>query len=240
MRARRGARALEDLCSGPGKLTQALGIELELNGVRPARPGRCAIEAAAAGLGGRRASSPARGSGSPRRPSCRGASARAGSRSVSRPWPTAAARCGRAGGAVALPRAVSACAGGGAARPARRSPRPAAPGRRLGRRRLPRGRLLGAGASGGGAAAGAARGAAVLGRRRGARAPARRRCRVAAPPWAPAVALGAGAVGVVARPPRAPSAGRSAGRDSMNVLPDPGREGAAGHRLAAGTRSPSA
>jgi DNA-3-methyladenine glycosylase len=33
MRARRGLSRLEDLCSGPGKLTQALGIELEHNGV---------------------------------------------------------------------------------------------------------------------------------------------------------------------------------------------------------------
>jgi DNA-3-methyladenine glycosylase len=33
MRERRGLRALEDLCSGPGKLTQALGIGLEHNGV---------------------------------------------------------------------------------------------------------------------------------------------------------------------------------------------------------------
>jgi DNA-3-methyladenine glycosylase len=32
MRDRRGVRALADLCSGPGKLTQALGVGLELNG----------------------------------------------------------------------------------------------------------------------------------------------------------------------------------------------------------------
>jgi DNA-3-methyladenine glycosylase len=34
MRERRGVERLEDLCSGPGKLTQALGIGLELNGIR--------------------------------------------------------------------------------------------------------------------------------------------------------------------------------------------------------------
>jgi DNA-3-methyladenine glycosylase len=32
MRARRGVRRVADLCSGPGKLTQALGIELAENG----------------------------------------------------------------------------------------------------------------------------------------------------------------------------------------------------------------
>ena len=32
MQARRGLRRIEALCSGPGKLTQALGIELEHNG----------------------------------------------------------------------------------------------------------------------------------------------------------------------------------------------------------------
>jgi DNA-3-methyladenine glycosylase len=49
MRARRGVERLEDLCSGPGKLTEALGIGLDLNGVplgegpievRPHDPGR--------------------------------------------------------------------------------------------------------------------------------------------------------------------------------------------------------
>jgi DNA-3-methyladenine glycosylase len=32
MRARRGLHGVEDLCSGPGKLTQALGVGVDLNG----------------------------------------------------------------------------------------------------------------------------------------------------------------------------------------------------------------
>ena len=63
MRARRGVARDEDLCSGPGKLTQALGIGLELNGTSPARradPHRAARAAA----GRRRRSSSGRASGS--------------------------------------------------------------------------------------------------------------------------------------------------------------------------------
>ena len=48
MRARRGLERLEDLCSGPGKLTQALGIELDENDTELAG-GPIAIEPAAAG-----------------------------------------------------------------------------------------------------------------------------------------------------------------------------------------------
>ncbi len=38
MRLRRGREPLRDLCSGPGKLTEALGIGLELNGASLAAP----------------------------------------------------------------------------------------------------------------------------------------------------------------------------------------------------------
>jgi DNA-3-methyladenine glycosylase len=48
MRERRRLHRVEDLCSGPGKLTQALGIELDLNGTDLAA-GPVTIEPAAAG-----------------------------------------------------------------------------------------------------------------------------------------------------------------------------------------------
>ena len=48
MRARRGLERREDLCSGPGKVTQALGIELALNGSDLVH-GPIAIEPPAAG-----------------------------------------------------------------------------------------------------------------------------------------------------------------------------------------------
>jgi DNA-3-methyladenine glycosylase len=48
MRARRGRERVEDLCSGPGKLTQALGVELADNGV-DLRDGPVRIREAGAG-----------------------------------------------------------------------------------------------------------------------------------------------------------------------------------------------
>jgi DNA-3-methyladenine glycosylase len=48
MRARRGVERVDELCSGPGKLTQALGIELDRNGGDLAT-GPVRIEPAAAG-----------------------------------------------------------------------------------------------------------------------------------------------------------------------------------------------
>lgn len=50
MHARRpGARRLEDLCSGPGKLTAALGITRALNGADLTRPGRFYVHELPAG-----------------------------------------------------------------------------------------------------------------------------------------------------------------------------------------------
>ena len=72
MRERRGDRPDGELCSGPGKLTEALGIGLERNGADLSRDPFLLL-----GAGGRRRprSSPARGSASPKRSSAPGASA---------------------------------------------------------------------------------------------------------------------------------------------------------------------
>ena len=87
MRARRGLERVEDLCSGPGKLTQALGIGLGLNGsdlaagpirIEPAAPGWERVEAVA----GRRI-------GITKAAELPWRFCAAGSRSVSRPWPAA-------------------------------------------------------------------------------------------------------------------------------------------------------
>ena len=85
MRARRGLERPEELCSGPGKLTQALDIELELNGsdllggpiaIEPPRPGWEAPELLAGPRIGitKAAELPWR-------------FCAVGSRSVSKPWP---------------------------------------------------------------------------------------------------------------------------------------------------------
>jgi DNA-3-methyladenine glycosylase len=85
MRERRGLQHADDLCSGPGKLTQALDIELDLNGsdllggpiaIEPPRPGWEAPELLVGPRIGitKAAELPWR-------------FCAAGSRSVSRPWP---------------------------------------------------------------------------------------------------------------------------------------------------------
>ena len=82
MRARRGLERVEELCSGPGKLTQALGIELSENGtdlvtgtirIRPAeRPPRFVVS---------------RRVGITKAAELPWRFCAVGSRSVSRPWP---------------------------------------------------------------------------------------------------------------------------------------------------------
>jgi DNA-3-methyladenine glycosylase len=88
MRARRGLHAVEQLCSGPGKLTQALGIELEHNDtdlvggplrIGPRPPGWEDVEV----VTGTRI-------GITKAPDLPWRFCAVGSRSVSRPWPVAA------------------------------------------------------------------------------------------------------------------------------------------------------
>ena len=162
MRARRGLERVEDLCSGPGKLTQALGIEPRAQRHRPGWPARSA-SARRRPAGATPSTSPARGSGSPRRPSC--------------PWRFCAAGSRRQ-------RAAPACAGpavrGPAARRAASRCRwPAAP-RRSRRRRGRRAAAAAAGAVGAGVGGrvfvgGCGAGSAAFARRRPCH---RRRCRL--------------------------------------------------------------
>ena len=85
MRARRRkARTDLDLCSGPGKLTEALGVTLAENG---ARLDRDPVPAPRRPRASRPRSSRAPASASRKPSSAPGASARAGSRYVSRPGP---------------------------------------------------------------------------------------------------------------------------------------------------------
>lgn len=92
MHERRGAVREEDLCSGPGKLTQALGVGLELNGTDlfegPIRLGP-RIGPAPAILSGTRI-------GITKAPELPWRFCAAGSRHVSRPWPPGAREALRA------------------------------------------------------------------------------------------------------------------------------------------------
>ena len=90
MRERRGLERVEDLCSGPGKLTQALGIELDLNG-SDLEAGPIDDRAAAAGLGGRSSPSSAPRIGITKAAELPWRFCAPGSRSVSRPRPKLAA-----------------------------------------------------------------------------------------------------------------------------------------------------
>jgi DNA-3-methyladenine glycosylase len=85
MRARRGVERLEDLCSGPGKLTEALGVTLELNAADLAA-GPVAIEAPPPGWERVKAVVGTR-IGITKAAELPWRFCAAGSRSVSRPWP---------------------------------------------------------------------------------------------------------------------------------------------------------
>jgi DNA-3-methyladenine glycosylase len=98
MRARRGVAEERELCSGPGKLTQALGVGLELNGseldggpvvILPREGPAPAVLATAPRVGINKARElPWRFTA-------------AGNRNVSRPWPWAAPRAPAAGAGAA-------------------------------------------------------------------------------------------------------------------------------------------
>jgi DNA-3-methyladenine glycosylase len=90
MRARRGVDRIEDLCSGPGKLTQALGIWLHDNG-SDLLAGAVTIEPPPPGWEGRRYAVSTR-IGITRATELQWRFSVAGNRCVSRPWPAVARR----------------------------------------------------------------------------------------------------------------------------------------------------
>jgi len=100
MRGRRGREDIEGLCSGPGKLTEALGVDLSLNGADLLQPPFDLSERSASGAAVEIVASERIGitkaADLPWRYSA------AGSRYVSRPWP-AADRFAAARGASAAP-----------------------------------------------------------------------------------------------------------------------------------------
>ena len=98
MRERRGIRALEQLCSGPGKLTQALAIELEHDATDLER-GPVRIEEAARGWEQVSLVTSTR-IGITKAPELPWRFSAAGSRYVSKPWP-AGLVAGRRGGRAA-------------------------------------------------------------------------------------------------------------------------------------------
>jgi DNA-3-methyladenine glycosylase len=85
MRARRGLECLEELCSGPGKLTQALGIGLDLNATS-LLDGPIRIEPPAAGAGALDVTVGTR-IGITKAAELEWRFCARGSRHVSRPWP---------------------------------------------------------------------------------------------------------------------------------------------------------
>jgi DNA-3-methyladenine glycosylase len=85
MRARRGLECLEELCSGPGKLTQALGIGLDLNAIS-LLDGPIRIEPPAAGAGALDVNVGTR-IGITKAAELEWRFCARGSRHVSRPWP---------------------------------------------------------------------------------------------------------------------------------------------------------
>ena len=227
MRARRGLSAASDLCSGPGKLTQALGIELEHNGDRPGRrAGR--DRAAAAGLGARRARRRHRGSGSRKAVELPWRFCARGLAHVSRPWPPGLLAVA-AGRSTPAARRAAVAAGRRRRLASRRRCRRSAPAAGARSARGVRRRLGGAvvrrrrSSSGGGAVAvGAGRrvvGGAAGSARRGVPAPV--------------------GVGVVRRAVLAARFVRER-RPAMNVVQDRGRDTCRRRPARPGTRSPSA